>query len=119
MTSELDEAGLVPGTVEVGPNSTESAYRQAEAIVARAKREADQERDAILAKAYREAGEITKKALSKVGSERRKAMIELSGTVVDLAVEIAGKIIGNELSEDAQRRLAWKYLEEVGAVDDN
>ena len=40
-------------------------------------------------------------------------MIELSASVVDLSVEIASKIIGEALSEDDQRRLAEKYLEEV------
>ena len=38
--------------------------------------------------------------------------------MVDLSVEIASKIIGNDLSEDEQRRLAEKYLAEVGAPDE-
>ena len=46
-------------------------------------------------------------------------MIELSGSVVDLSVEIAGKIIGNELTEDQQRDLAEKYLKEVGKPNDD
>ena len=51
-------------------------------------------------------------------SERRKATIELSNSVVDLSVEIASKIIGNDLTEDQQRRLAEKYLAEVSAPDE-
>ena len=50
-------------------------------------------------------------------SERHKAMIELSSSVVDLSVEIASKIIGNDLSVEEQRRLAEKYLAEVGKSD--
>jgi len=77
------------------------AHREAEAIIAKAKKEAEEERSHVLAKA-----------------ERHKAMIELSGSVVDLSVEIATKIIGNDLSEAEQRKLAEKYLAEVGAPDD-
>ena len=72
----------------------------------------------MLAKAQREAADIIAKAYSAVDSERHKAMIELSGSVVDLSVEIATKIIGNDLSEAEQRKLAEKYLAEVGAPDD-
>ena len=67
---------------------------------------------------HREAEAIIAKAHGAVDSERHKAMIELSGSVVDLSVEIATKIIGNDLSEAEQRKLAEKYLAEVGAPDD-
>ena len=33
-------------------------------------------------------------------------------------IEIASKIIGNDLSEDEQRKLAEKYLAEVSAPDE-
>ena len=95
------------------------AHREAEAIVAKAKREAEEERSRILAKAQKEAVDIIAKAHGAVNCERHKAMIELSGSVVDLSVEIASKIIGNDLSEEQQRRLAEKYLAEVGTPNGN
>ena len=95
------------------------AHREAEAIVAKAKKEAEEERSRILAKAQREAADVIAKAHGAVDSERHKAMIELSGSVVDLSVEIASKIIGNDLSVEEQRRLAEKYLAEVGTSDGN
>lgn len=95
------------------------AHQEAEAIVAKAKKEAEEERSRILAKAQREAADVIAKAHGAVDSERHKAMIELSGSVVDLSVEIASKIIGNDLSEEEQRRLAEKYLAEVGTSDGN
>ena len=73
----------------------------------------------ILAKAQREAADVIAKAHGAVDSERHKAMIELSGSVVDLSVEIATKIIGESLSEADQRKLAEKYLAEVGKSDGN
>lgn len=93
------------------------ANKEADAIVAKAKREAEEERSQILAQAQRESADIITKAHGAVDSERKKAMIELSGQVVDLSVEIASKIIGNDLSEAEQRKLAEKYLAEVSAPD--
>lgn len=93
------------------------AHHEADAIVAKAKKEAEEVRSAVLAKAQREAADIIAKAHGAVDSERHKAMIELSSSVVDLSVEIASKIIGNDLSEEEQRRLAEKYLAEVGKSD--
>ncbi len=95
------------------------ARHEADEIVAKAKREAEAERSRILAKAQEDAASTVAKAHDAVSSERRKAMIELSGSVVDLSVEIASKIIGNDLSEEAQRKLAEKYLAEVGASHDD
>jgi F-type H+-transporting ATPase subunit b len=93
------------------------AHQQADEIISKAKKEAEEERTAILAKAQKEAADVIAKSHGAVDSERHKAMIELSGSVVDLAVEIATKIIGNDLSADQQRKLAEKYLAEVGASD--
>ena len=91
------------------------AHQQADEIISKAKKEAEEERSAILAKAQKEAADVIAKAHGAVDSERHKAMIELSGSVVDLSVEIATKIIGNDLTEDQQRKLAEKYLAEVSA----
>lgn len=95
------------------------AKRKAEEIISEAKKEAEEERSQILAKAQHEASDIIAKARGAVDSERRKATIELSSSVVDLSVEIASKIIGNDLTEDQQRRLAEKYLAEVSAPDEH
>ena len=94
------------------------AHKEADKIVAQAKREAEEERSQIMAKAQREASDIITKSHGAVESERKKAMIELSSSVVDLSVEIASKVIGNELSEEQQRKLAEKYLAEVSVPDE-
>lgn len=92
--------------------------RKADGIIAEATKEAEEARARILAQAQREAAETIAKAEDAVANERHKAMIELSTQVVDLAVEISSKIIGNALSEEQQRELAAKYLQEVGTSDE-
>ena len=120
--SDLDEAERSKREAAEEVKSYEGkileAHHEADAIIAKAKKEAEEVRSQVLAKAQREAADIIAKAHGAVDSERHKAMIELSSSVVDLSVEIASKIIGNDLSEEEQRRLAEKYLAEVGAPDE-
>lgn len=96
-----------------------NAQNEADEIIAEAKGQAEAERARILAKAQEEAAATVAKARDAVSSERRKAMAKLSDSVIDLSVEIAGKIIGNSLSDSDQRKLAEKYLVEVGGGHDS
>lgn len=95
------------------------AEREAADIIDAAKRSAEEERAEILAKAQREAAATIAKSRDAVEAERKKAMVELSSSVVDLSVEIASKIIGNDLDASQHRALAEKYLAEVGSSDAN
>ena len=95
------------------------AEREAADIISAAKREAEEERAEILAAAQKEAAATIAKSRDAVEAERKKAMIELSSSVVDLSVEIASKIIGNDLDASQHRALAEKYLAEVGSSDAN
>ena len=110
--SDLDEAERSKREAAEEAKSYEGkileAHHEADAIIAKAKKEAEEVRSQVLAKAQREAADIIAKAHGAVDSERHKAMIELSSSVVDLSVEIASKIIGKDLSEDEQRRLDEK-----------
>ena len=98
-------------------DAIEEAHRHAADIIEEAKREAELERAQILAAAQRDAAETIARGRDVVETERRRAMEELSKSVVDLSVEIAGKIIGNDLTDDEHRALAEKYLLEVGSSD--
>ena len=95
------------------------AEREASEIVAAAKREAEEERARILAKAQKDAAATIAKARDAVESERKKALVQLSGSVVDLSVEIASKIVGDDLTDAQHRQLAERYLAEVGSTNGN
>ncbi len=118
---DLDDAAKAKSDAEATKKEYEQrladANHQADEIVAAAKKEAEEERSKVLAKAQKDAAATIAKAHDVVDSERHKAMIELSSSVVDLSVEIASKIIGDGLSQDQQRKLAEKYLAEVGNSD--
>lgn len=101
-----------------GKAAIEAANRQAADIIAAAKREGEEERSKIIAEAQASAVALIAKAHDSIDSERQKAMVELSGQVVDLSVEIASKIIGDALDEKEQLALAEKYLMEVGDLNE-
>jgi F-type H+-transporting ATPase subunit b len=106
-------------SVRVQEDKIAAADRQAADIIAAAKREAEAERSKIIAEAQASAVSIIAKAHDAIDSERKKAMVQLSGQVVDLSVEIAAKIIGDALDENEQRRLAERYLMEVGDLNED
>lgn len=117
---DLDAAEQARSKAEVAEAEVaaklEAADRKAEEIIADAKRDAENERARIIAEGQASAQALIAKAHATVADEREKAMIELSGQVVDLSVEIASKIIGTGLSEEEQRKLAERYLLEVGSL---
>ena len=94
-----------------------TAEREASDIIAAAKRRAEEERAQILADAQKDAAATIARGKDVIDAERKRAMEDLSKSVIDLSVEIAGKIVGNDLSDDEHRALAAKYLQEVGDSD--
>jgi F-type H+-transporting ATPase subunit b len=97
----------------------EEAQLKANEIIAEAKHDAEVLRADMIAKAQEESQTIIAKAHDVIDAERSKAMAELSGSVVDLSVEIASKVIGDGLDAEQQRALAIKYLSEVGSLNDD
>ena len=95
------------------------AQREAADIMAAARREAGEERAEILAKAQSDAAATIAKGKETVEAERSRAVSELSASVVDLSVDIAGKIVGQDLSDDEHLKLAGKYLLEVVGDDES
>ncbi len=64
----------------------------------------------------KEAQEMITRAREEIGIERDKAQATLRNEVVDLATEIAGKLIREELTADKHRKLVDNFLAEVEQV---
>lgn len=61
-------------------------------------------RQEIIAKAREEADRIIAAGREQLAAERQTLIRELRGTVGELAVELAGRIVGESLQEEARRR---------------
>ncbi|HYQ96562.1 MAG TPA: F0F1 ATP synthase subunit B [Candidatus Eisenbacteria bacterium] len=64
----------------------------------------------------KEAQEMITRARQEIAIERDKAQATLRNEVVDLAVEIAGKVIREELTAEKHRKLVDEFLAEVEEV---
>jgi F-type H+-transporting ATPase subunit b len=64
----------------------------------------------------KEAQEMITRARQEITIERDKAQATLRNEVVDLAVEIAGKVVREELTAEKHRKLVDEFLAEVEQV---
>jgi F-type H+-transporting ATPase subunit b len=95
----------------------DEAQRQADKIVSDAKGDAENSKDQIIAKANADAKKIVAKAHETVEHERAAALADLTDQVADLSVDLAQKIIGENLDVETQKRLIERYLAQAGDVD--
>ena len=68
----------------------------------------------LLQEAAGEAAAIRARAQSEVAQERRKAVNEAKNEIGGIAMEIAGKVIEREISEEDHRKLIEEFIENVG-----
>ena len=94
------------------------ARRQAAEIILAARHEAESERSRIVASAHAEAEQIIAKAQANAADERRAVYAQAAGSIADLSVSVASKIVGRALDEDGeQRRLIERYIQEAGSLN--
>ena len=68
----------------------------------------------ILRQANLEADAIREKASADIAREKKKALNDAKDEISSLAMEIAGKVVGETLDEAQQKQLVDKFLEELG-----
>jgi F-type H+-transporting ATPase subunit b len=93
------------------------ARREANALMAASQHAAQQLREADIAATKAELDRLREKALADIAAERDRALAELRGHVADLALDAAGKVVGETMTAPRQRRLVEEFLREEGAVD--
>lgn len=91
----------------------EEARREAQAILAQARENAEKERQAILARAQSEAQELRARTEQELERERREALQALHEQVADLAIDAAGRVLGQAVDSAAHRRLVRDFLSQL------
>ncbi len=79
------------------------------------KNQADMERfrDELMAKSRLEAEQLKADAERVIREEQAKAVAEVKGMAVDLAIDIAAKLLGEQLDGPKQRKLAEEFIEQL------
>ena len=88
------------------------ARREANEIINRAQKVASETREADIAATREELGRLRERAAAEIETEKQRAIAELRGEVTDLALAAAGRVVGDSMTADRQRRLVADFLAE-------
>ena len=91
-----------------------TARREAAEMVRKNAEDVERLRADLLAKARAQAEELKADAKRAIDEEKVKAVAEVKDVAADLAVQIAEKLLGENLDADKQRKLAQQYVESLG-----
>ena len=86
------------------------ARREANEILTRAQKIAQETRDADMAATREELERLRVRAAAEIEAEKVRAISEVRAEVADLALLAAGKVVGETMSDERQRRLVEEFL---------
>ena len=91
------------------------ARREAADILARGQHLSDEAREKGVVETQTEIERLRQKALAEIDAERLRALADVRGQVAELALQAAGKVVGETMNDDRERRLVDQFLTEVSA----
>jgi F-type H+-transporting ATPase subunit b len=94
-------------------NQLNQARAEGNKVIEEAREQAEQMRADILARAETDAEQIRAKARDEAAGEKARALAEARSQVGDISVDLAEKIVGESLDEDAHRALIDRYLADL------
>ncbi len=105
-------------TLEEYKKQLESARAESAEIVASARANAEAIEADLKKKAEASAEEIIAKAKTSIEAEKKAAIAELQSSIADMSIDVASKLIANDLSDDEHRKIIEKYITEAGSFND-
>ncbi|MFN2483929.1 MAG: F0F1 ATP synthase subunit B [Candidatus Limnocylindria bacterium] len=93
--------------------AVDEARNEAQAMIARATKIAEDSRAETVAQARVEAERVTQRAREEIEAEKERAIREIRTEVADLAILAAGRLLHEEIDGPRQRRLVQDFLAEV------
>ena len=88
--------------------------QEATTIIENAKETAEKNKAGILADAADEAGRLKEKANQEIAQTKAEAMNSIKGDVADLTVNLASKILGQKLDQEAHKEFIDRYIDKLG-----
>jgi F-type H+-transporting ATPase subunit b len=95
------------------------AREEANRVIEEARKTAEAMRKDLEAKAQQESQQIVAKAQEEIRAERDRVFQELKAQVGELSLQLAGRMVGEELDRDRHLRLVDEYIRELGAMSGN
>ena len=106
-------------TLEEYKTQLADAKSQSAQIIADAKETGEAVRADITQQAQEEAASMIEKAKAAIEAEKQAAMNELRTSVADLSVDVASRLVANDLNDDEHRKIIERYLNEAGSFHAN
>jgi F-type H+-transporting ATPase subunit b len=117
ITGRLDEAEQAKqeaeSLLEDYRKQLADARSEANRIIEEARKTADSLRKDMSAKAESEADQIVRRARQEVSAERERAIQELRDEVAQISLDLAEKVVEQNLDHDLQKNLVDRYLREL------
>lgn len=92
----------------------QDAKNKANEILTTAQKTAAVQSEEMLKEATLQAAAMKEKAETDIAQEKRKAVNEIKGEIGGMAMEIAGKVIEREISEEDHAKLIDEFITNVG-----
>ena len=105
------EAAAIKQTYE---ENLRQAKTKADDMILSAQKTAAQRSEEIISQAQKQAAQIKTKAASDIEMEKKKAINDAKNEISDLAMAIAGKVVGRELNDADQDGMIDRFIEELG-----
>ena len=105
------EAAAIKQTYE---ENMRQAKTKADDMILSAQKTAAQRSEEIISQAQKQAAQIKTKAASDIEMEKKKAINEAKDEISNLAMAIAGKVVGRELNDADQDGMIDRFIEELG-----
>lgn len=118
ITNDIDEAEAARKKAEELATKREAelagSRQEATTILETAKETAEKNKAHILSEANQEALRLKEKAQLEISQNKEEAMNSIKGDVADLTVNLAGKLLSQQLDSEGHRQLIDRYLNELG-----
>lgn len=119
---QIEEAGKAQAEAQEALEQYTAQLAEARTEASRIREEAREEGTKILAelraKAQAESARITEGAQTQIAAERQQAFVQLRAEVGTLATELASRVVGESLEDEArQRRTVERFLAELESGD--
>lgn len=90
------------------------AQQTSERIVKESVLRGQNREEEIIRQAHEEASALLEKAAADIAQEKKKAMNDAKNEISEIAVAIAGKVIGRELNSADQEKLVDSFIDTLG-----
>ena len=119
---EIDDMYEAAGAAKENAAALETEYKQklsvaaetSERMVKDAVARGQSREEEIIRQANREADAIRDKAAADIAQEKKKAINDAKDEISEMALAIAGKVVGRELNAADQASLLDHFIEELG-----